>query len=1012
MEVEVGMSEQRDEALRAESEQFANCYDWLEENMPASFFKEVSSEEVTLVVHSLMDLHLQDYVSHIRHKHEAMVLCLDSPGADLKILKLYRKWGIKNYITFVSAGPPPIPGVTENLRIALIYFTEAVETHVMPIPTMRIAELHQRVHERNPEVTDEEFNKLIQGMNTRMLTSMSLDRLALALDMFFRAKTRDQVQYEVIKNEEGDGPSLQIVLAWRNTPKYAGLYRIAKMVHRHGLVMRRVNATYIDPYSRHSILIMSIALDGAGGEPAWEVADIDDFLRELGTFKYFAGFPTIVKTFVDTGLLSGSLGNLLKSMTYFIHQVLLVDDPWFYTLDSVTEALCRHPELTQQLAQAFEEKCHPERHSDVWEKTCDELQELVEKLDTGHEMNDKRRRNVLLQGINFVRHVLRTNFYRRNKSALSFRLDPDYLGHEEQFPERPYAIFFIKGMHFIGFHIRFRDLSRGGLRTVFPERHEDMLVELNQVFSECYNLAYTQQKKNKDIPEGGAKGVIFLKPYERLQEEAGIFKRELRGAGIEAEEVEHRLGEFMSVQMEEYLLQTQRSYIDSLLTIINCEEDGTLKAKDVVDYLQRPEYIYLGPDERMGTEMIDWIAHHAVHVGYKPGLAFISSKPLIGINHKEFGVTSRGVNVYMDKMLRYLGINPDEEEFTVKISGGPDGDVAGNQILNLQRFYDGRAKLLALTDVSGTIYDPEGLDLDEMVKLFHAAQPISYYPPEKLHEGGYLLDRRTKRDESQFVQTTLCWRKQDGKVVEDWLSGSEMNRLFGTNVHQAKTDIFIPAGGRPRTLHEGNYTEFLDAEGKPTSRAIVEGANLYLTPEARRELQQRGVLIIKDSSANKGGVICSSFEVLSGLVLGEEEMLEHKERVVEQILQALQDRAADEADLLLECHTNLGAMLTEISDWVSEKINLYTDQLLAYLEPLELSDDPNDPMIRTFLAYCLPFLRENYQDRLISDVPAPHKKAIIACHIASQLVYHRGLHWHPTIVDVLPLVWEDPNISG
>ncbi len=74
----------------------------------------------------------------------------------------------------------------------------------------------------------------------------------------------------------------------------------------------------------------------------------------------------------------------------------------------------------------------------------------------------------------------------------------------------------MKGLHFIGFHIRFRDLSRGGLRTVFPERMEQMLIERNNVFSECYNLAYTQQKKNKDIPEGGAKGVIFLEPYERL----------------------------------------------------------------------------------------------------------------------------------------------------------------------------------------------------------------------------------------------------------------------------------------------------------------------------------------------------------------------------------------------------------------------------------------------------------------------------------------------------------------
>jgi glutamate dehydrogenase len=30
------------------------------------------------------------------------------------------------------------------------------------------------------------------------------------------------------------------------------------------------------------------------------------------------------------------------------------------------------------------------------------------------------------------------------------------------------------------------------------------------LFDENYNLAFTQQKKNKDIPEGGSKGTVLL----------------------------------------------------------------------------------------------------------------------------------------------------------------------------------------------------------------------------------------------------------------------------------------------------------------------------------------------------------------------------------------------------------------------------------------------------------------------------------------------------------------------
>jgi hypothetical protein len=34
--------------------------------------------------------------------------------------------------------------------------------------------------------------------------------------------------------------------------------------------------------------------------------------------------------------------------------------------------------------------------------------------------------------------------------------------------------------------------------------------------------------------------------------------------------------------------------------------------------------------------MIEWIAAYSKKCGYKPGVAFISSKPTCGINHKEF----------------------------------------------------------------------------------------------------------------------------------------------------------------------------------------------------------------------------------------------------------------------------------------------------------------------------------------------------------------------------------------
>jgi glutamate dehydrogenase len=255
---------------------------------------------------------------------------------------------------------------------------------------------------------------------------------------------------------------------------------------------------------------------------------------------------------------------------------------------------------------------------------------------------------------------------------------------------------------------------------------------------------------------------------------------------------------------------------------------------------------------------------------------------------------------------------------------------------------------------------------------------------------------------------TLLWRKKEGRAVEDWVTANEMNHLYRSNVHKVKTDVFVPAGGRPRTLNESNYTSYLDDLGAPTSRAIVEGANLYLTPGARRALEKLGVLILKDSSCNKGGVICSSFEVLASLCMSEEEFIKE---YVQQVISIIGKAALDEARLLLDTNKKSGAFLTEISDQISERINKYKYELLDYLETVELSKDPEDPLIRCLLQYCPPLLREKYQSQVLA-MPEIHKKAVISCFLGSHLVYKKGLDWSPNIIDILPSITEDPEILG
>ena len=59
-------------------------------------------------------------------------------------------------------------------------------------------------------------------------------------------------------------------------------------------------------------------------------------------------------------------------------------------------------------------------------------------------------------------------------------------------------------------------MARGGLRVVTTRTQEQFELESNRLFDEVTKLALAQQLKNKDIPEGGAKGVLLLAPKATL----------------------------------------------------------------------------------------------------------------------------------------------------------------------------------------------------------------------------------------------------------------------------------------------------------------------------------------------------------------------------------------------------------------------------------------------------------------------------------------------------------------
>jgi glutamate dehydrogenase len=268
---------------------------------------------------------------------------------------------------------------------------------------------------------------------------------------------------------------------------------------------------------------------------------------------------------------------------------------------------------------------------------------------------------------------------------------------------------------------------------------------------------------------------------------------------------------------------------------------------------------------------------------------------------------------------------------------------------------------------------------------------VEAFDPARLSPGGYLLHRNVRRKDGLRELFRRIDRTPAG-VEERWVTTDEFYREFDTLLFTVPADLFIPAGGRPETVDGRNWERFFGADGTPTMRAIVEGANSFITPEARTRLQERGIVLLRDASANKCGVISSSYEIIANLLMTEKEFLGHKEAYVADVLAILERRAEDEATLIFRRRRESGGTLayTAISDAISVEINRHYAALFEFFKArpaLCLAV----PFRNALLAHLPKLLQESatYRQR-VKRLPDKYRAAMLASEIASTLVYRGG----------------------
>ena len=224
--------------------------------------------------------------------------------------------------------------------------------------------------------------------------------------------------------------------------------------------------------------------------------------------------------------------------------------------------------------------------------------------------------------------------------------------------------------------------------------------------------------------------------------------------------------------------------------------------------------------------------------------------------------TGRGVMFTTLNILKKLGI--PSEGTTVAVQGA--GNVGS---VSAKLLHEAGLKVVAISDVSGGIYNPDGLDIPAILSYLAA-------------------DRRN----------LLKDFNEDGTTH---ISNEELLELPVT--------VLVPAA-LENQINAGNA-------GKIQAKLIVEAANGPTTSDADEILSKRGIKVVPDILANAGGVVVSYFEWVQNI-----QSVSWTEDEVNKKLKDIMDAAFESVwDLTQEKHTTLrmGAYLIALKRVVDAK---------------------------------------------------------------------------------------------
>ncbi|HEX2911109.1 MAG TPA: Glu/Leu/Phe/Val dehydrogenase [Chloroflexia bacterium] len=226
-----------------------------------------------------------------------------------------------------------------------------------------------------------------------------------------------------------------------------------------------------------------------------------------------------------------------------------------------------------------------------------------------------------------------------------------------------------------------------------------------------------------------------------------------------------------------------------------------------IELLIGPDTDIPAPDVNTTAQTMAWIMDtYSMHKGYSV-TAVVTGKPVnIGGIEGRNEATARGVQYVVREGAREKNINLNGAGVVIQGFGNAGSNVA-------RLLVEDGAKILAVSDSQGGIYNPTGLD----------------------------------------VRSVMVFKQEHGTVA----GFPSAQQVTNSELLELDCDILIPAALENQIN--------ADNANRVKAKIIVEAANGPVTPDGDQVLHDRGIFLLPDILANAGGVTASYFEWVQDL---------------------------------------------------------------------------------------------------------------------------------------------------